>query len=143
MSLRLIVRAGLMASNIHAYTSEDEQAKERFHRDGRTFLRSLAQALDLSKGGYDLRSNRAGIAVSGEVTLHATYLYVQLSESPLRRGVTILYRSCQSQKDFVGGQNHWLQIQHLTDPLVQSKFVDASRRLMVEGYQRAHARRVA
>jgi hypothetical protein len=36
-----------------------------------------------SHGDYDLRSNEAGLAVSGEITLHADRLYVQVSQSAM------------------------------------------------------------
>jgi hypothetical protein len=44
-------------------------------------LKALADALRLSSGEFDLRSNKGGIAVSGEVTLHGDDLYVQVSQS--------------------------------------------------------------
>jgi hypothetical protein len=144
MSNVLTVRAGLKVSNVHAYTDEDARKKEAFHRDARMFLKSLAKALELPKGAYEIRSNQAGIAISGEATLHAKHLYVQLSESCTRRGITALYRSCESMKDYTGGQNHFMHPESLkNDPAAQAKFLDACRRLMVEGMQRARARAVA
>ncbi|KAA3442046.1 hypothetical protein C7I87_32575 [Mesorhizobium sp. SARCC-RB16n] len=52
--------------------SYDEQQKRRFHTTGRSKLKKLAAELALPPGSYDLRSNKAGIAVSGEITLHIT-----------------------------------------------------------------------
>ena len=46
----------------------DEAAKRVFHAEGRTAMRRLAEALCLDEGGYDIRSNKAGPAVSGEIT---------------------------------------------------------------------------
>jgi hypothetical protein len=42
--------------------------------------RQLATALRLRAGSFDLRSNKAGIAMSGEVTLHHARVYIQVSQ---------------------------------------------------------------
>jgi hypothetical protein len=46
----------------------DDNAKEAFHRNARRQLKLLAAALGLPTGAFDLRSNKGGIAVSGEIT---------------------------------------------------------------------------
>jgi hypothetical protein len=58
----------------------DADAKRRFHHQARCRMLDLADALGLEPDEYDLRSNQGGIAVSGEVTLHADRLYVQASQ---------------------------------------------------------------
>lgn len=55
--------------------SYDEQQKRRFHTMARSRLRRLAAELNLLPGSYDLQSNKAGVAVSGEVTLHHGCVY--------------------------------------------------------------------
>jgi hypothetical protein len=47
----------------------DPLAKQIFHRNAQRQLKLLAAALDLPPEKFDLRSNQAGIAVSGEITL--------------------------------------------------------------------------
>ena len=59
----------------------DETAKALFHSDGRKAMKRLADALGLTPDEYDLRSNKSGLANSGEITLHADFLWVQLSLS--------------------------------------------------------------
>ena len=99
---------------INDYSQEGSARKDAMHTKGRTFVRQLATDLGLAKGDYDIRSNRAGIAVSGEVTLHADHLYVQLSESfSGGGGVSALYRSCSSRKDYAGHQNHHIAVRDL------------------------------
>ena len=101
---------------INEYSDAGAKDKATLHNSGRSFLKALADDLGLTKDQYTVRSNKAGIAVSGEVTLHADSLYVQLSESVMRPGqVGILYRSCQGQKDYSGGMNHHLTVQNLAD----------------------------
>jgi hypothetical protein len=51
----------------------DADAKDAFHRNARRQLKLLAAALGLPPAKFDLRSNKAGIAVSGEITLHADH----------------------------------------------------------------------
>src|SRR5262249_9600429 len=43
--------------------------KEVFHQCGKALLRRIAQDVGSGKGDYDLRSNKGGIAVSGDITL--------------------------------------------------------------------------
>jgi hypothetical protein len=94
----------------------DEHAKRLFHSRARSQLRRLATALDLSPGSYDLRFNRAGIAVSGEITLHTEHLYVQASQSAMGNANGILFRTCKGRKDYVGGPNNFASLDLLNSP---------------------------
>lgn len=102
--------------HINEYSDSGSAAKATLHSAGRSFLRALAEDLGLGKGDFDMRSNKAGIAVSGEVTLHSDSLYVQLMESCVGSGgVSILYRSCSGRKDCCGHTNNFVSIKSLND----------------------------
>jgi hypothetical protein len=73
--------------------SYDPEAKRLFHTHFRRQLLALAAALGFGAGDYDLRSHEAGIAVSGEITLHADRLYVQASQPATGSDTGILFRS--------------------------------------------------
>ena len=92
------------------------EAKRLFHSRARSQLRRLATALGLEPGSYDLRSNQAGIAVSGEITLHSDHLYVQVSQSAMGYHSGILFRTCKGRKDFVGGTNNFASLDLLNRP---------------------------
>jgi hypothetical protein len=94
----------------------DPEAKRAFHSRARRQLKQLAETLGLPLGSYDLRSNLAGIAVSGEVTLHAEYLYVQVSQSAMGCDSGILFRTCQGRKDYHGGSNNFASLDLLNGP---------------------------
>ena len=94
----------------------DEHAKRLFHSRARSQLRRLATALGLPPGSYDLRSNPAGIAVSGEITLHTDFLYVQASQSVMGHDNGILFRTCKGRKDYVGGPNNFAPLDLLNRP---------------------------
>lgn len=94
----------------------DDHAKRLFHSRARSQLRRLATALGLAPGSYDLRSNPAGIAVSGEITLHGDRLYLQVSQSAIGNGNGILFRSCKGRKDYVGGPNNFALLDLLSRP---------------------------
>ena len=96
--------------------ANDPERKELFHSEARRRLRELAAALGFAKQDYDLRSNAGGIAVSGEVTLHAAHLYVQASQLATRSDTGILFRTCAGHKDYVGGQNHFASLDALHEP---------------------------
>jgi hypothetical protein len=101
--------------------SYDPEAKRQFHTHARRQLRALAAALGLGDDHYDLRSNEGGIAVSGEVTLHADRLYVQASQPATRTDTGILFRSCRDRRDYVGGVNNFasLDLLHRPDELAR------------------------
>lgn len=91
-------------------------AKDQFHRDMRRNLRALADALCLKPNQYSIRSNKAGPAVLGEVTLHADWVYVQVGGSYWTVD-RILVRSCQGQGDYTGGVNQYVPLDAvITDP---------------------------
>lgn len=109
---------------LNGYTDSEAAAKEAFHKAGLTFLRKLSKELGLQRGEFGIRSNLAGVAVSGEVTLHSNDIYVQLYESFVGQGgVSVLYRSCRSRMDCTGHQNHYASMKDLTDERRQARFV--------------------
>ena len=100
------------AERINGDTPEGAGRKDQFHRQGRAILVEIAKLLGLKRGTFEIWSNKAGVAVCGEVTLHAEWLYLQLSGHPDRGA---LYRSCKGRQDYTGGTNLWLPWQQLLD----------------------------
>jgi hypothetical protein len=94
----------------------DDGAKEAFHRKARRQLKLVAKALGLNPANYDLRSNRAGPAVSGEITLHADHLYVQVCQPATGWDPGVLLRTCKGRKDYVGGPNNFASLDLLNRP---------------------------
>jgi hypothetical protein len=93
----------------------DPAHKTAFHRAARHRLKALTGAMGWSAGSYDLRSNLAGIAVSGEITLHHETVYIQVSQSALGCAHGILIRSCEGRRDYTGGPNHHAPLALLDD----------------------------
>ncbi len=93
----------------------DEAQKQRFHTTARTRLRHLVAALGFAPGSFDLCSNKAGVAVSGEITLHHEAVYIQVSQSALGGGMGILIRTCRGRRDYTGGANNWATLRLLDD----------------------------
>jgi hypothetical protein len=123
------VPAALCAQRIDAYSDEGEVAKAAFHKQGKTFLRNLAKELpDL--GDFSIRSNLGGIAVSGEVTLHSEDMYIQIYESCISPGLSILYRSCSSRKDYSGNRNHHVSIKDFKENECQETVMRTIQRLI-------------
>jgi hypothetical protein len=94
----------------------DPEAKRAFHREARSALRVAARHLGLGPDQYDLRSNFAGPAVSGEITLHADEIYVQVSIPCIRPGREIMFRRCKGRQDYLGDRNHFCDIAVLAAP---------------------------
>lgn len=94
----------------------DREVKIDAHKRACRVLQSFAtDYLKLDKGEYDVRSNLAGIAVSGEVTLHTNPIgelpygiYVQIAQHTF--GGTILYRTCRDVSDYRGFANNWTSL---------------------------------
>ncbi|MER8772788.1 hypothetical protein NKH63_29395 [Mesorhizobium sp. M0960] len=82
--------------------SYDEQHKRRFHATARSRLKKLAAELALPQGSFDLRSNKAGIAVSDEIILHHDRAYIQVGQFGLSSGHGILIRTCKGRMDYTG-----------------------------------------
>lgn len=113
----------------------DPEAKRAFHREARSALRVAARHLGLGPDQYDLRSNFAGHAVSGEITLHADHIYVQVSISPMGRGREVLFRGCRDRRDYLGTSNHFCDIAVLADPVKFAARVRRETGLTIEARQ--------
>lgn len=100
---------------IDAYSSEGRQRKDKYHHQAARQLRRLAKVLGLEKTQYDLRSNKGGIAVCGEITLHTDSLYVQVSQSCLGPGKEILFRKVKGRDDYSGDHNRFTSAKQLDD----------------------------
>ena len=61
-------------------------------------------------------SRHAGVAVSGEITLHSDWLYIQVSQSVMGSNCGILFRSCDGRRDYVGGVNNFAPLDLLHQP---------------------------
>ena len=97
----------------------DPEAKRQFHAEARRQLLKLAAVLGLGPSAFDLRSNAGGIAVSGEITLHADCLYVQVSQPATGNDTGILYRSCDGRRDYIGGVNNFASLLHDPEALAR------------------------
>ena len=95
--------------------SYDAAQKRAFHLAARKRLKALAVELGFAPDSYDLRSNEAGIAVSGEITLHHTAIYIQVSQSCMGAGSGILIRTCKGRRDYTGGSNRFAPLSMLDD----------------------------
>jgi len=92
---------------------EESPVKRKFARKAKKQLKIVAELLGLSPNQYDLRFNPGGPAVSGEITLHTDWIYIQVSKDC---SLGILVRTCRHRKDYTGGPNHWLPLSLLDDP---------------------------
>lgn len=104
-----ISRIITIAQNFRGY---DDEVKAEFHKLCTSYLKKLAQTLNLPAGTFSIRSNKGGTAVLGEVTLHSDTFYLQLSEHMMSR---FLIRTCKGQKDYTGGTNQWWEYESLRD----------------------------
>lgn len=125
MTKTISVPACFMAPELNGYSDAAAKAKAQFHTQGKTFLKALAEAIGLTPGTYDIRSNKAGIAVSGEVTLHGEKVYASLQEKlSTGGGVEMMYRECNGRSDCKGGRNNFVDMKDFKQEFVQGVVID-------------------
>ncbi len=111
----------------------NEAQKRSFHGTVQSRLRVLAIIeLQLEPSTFDVRSNKGGIAVSGEITLHHEHVYVQVSQ-PCGGNIDtgILIRTCNGRRDYTGGANHFASLTLLDDVPALAARVNAVMRTKV------------
>lgn len=118
--------ADLAAERIDGYTDAGHARKEKYHSIARRKLRRLANEMGLTAKDYRLDTNRGGIAVCGETTLHTDTLYIQISQHIFGRGSDIMFRRCNGRKDYCGRENNFVPARRLDDV---ADFLDTLRRL--------------
>ncbi len=102
-------KAKALSAAVSSFKPYEPELKDKMHRAGKAFLKAYAtEVLKLRPDQYDLRSNKAGPAVSGEVTLHTDTLYVQAMEPLFYGNPCLLVRTCNGRKDYTGGSNRYL-----------------------------------
>lgn len=101
----------------------NDSAKREFLRVGRQMAIRMAAMMGLNEDQYEVRVNKGGVAVSGEVTLHTDTHYIQFSQYTgiLEKG--FLVRSCKGRKDYVGGRNHFVKWEDLRDLVKVCEFI--------------------
>jgi hypothetical protein len=87
--------------------SYNDVNKTYFHRVGKKVMKEIANLMGFNPSDYEIRSNKGGIAVSGEVILHHNKIYIQFSENG------ILFRKCNGMTDYCGERNNWLNWNNL------------------------------
>lgn len=75
----------------------NESGKKSFHREAKKLLKKVAKDLGFTTSDYDLSSNKAGIACSGEVTLRSETLYIMISQNSIGVNGQVLYRSTEGR----------------------------------------------
>lgn len=92
-------------------------ARRPLFKEGRKAMTRLAQALGLKRDEFQIRSNMAGVACSGEIILHAAHLYIQFDLGCMGPGREVMFRSCKGREDYVGGRNHFASVAELIEPI--------------------------
>lgn len=100
----------------------NDAAKREFLRMSEQMAIMLAARMGLNEDQYDVRVNKGGVAVSGEVTLHTDNHYVQFSQSSVNLE-RFLVRSCKGRKDYTGGKNHFVNWSALRDMGKVAEFI--------------------
>jgi hypothetical protein len=100
-------------TDINGYSDEAAKEKEEFLSLCRSYAKMIVKELGLTPEQYEIRTNRAGVAVSGDVHLHTDSLYVAFEQTCLGNDWGYMYRSCKGKKDYTGGYNRWMKWENL------------------------------
>lgn len=98
------------------YSYCDPKTKNLMHNRGKRFLCLLAETLGLQQ--VTISSNKAGVAVSGEVSLISATLYCQLSGSCMYDSLFYLVRGVKGSKDYAGLVNMEVKADATLDDLL-------------------------
>lgn len=99
---------------------DSPEKKDAFHKQAPALLRKLAAKLALKRGDFEVRSNRAGIAVAGEVSLRGPTLFLQVCGHDLTLAdgtvVGVFYRRATAEDRYgARSENRWLPYAALRD----------------------------
>lgn len=93
------------------------ERKEAFHRKYRKVLREVAAQLGLTKGQFEVSSNKGGFGILGEVRLYTDKFHLQLGGSTVAPGMTrsdderwCMYREVAHRRDYSGMRNQWMSL---------------------------------
>ena len=106
-------------ADLMAAAPNNVRAKRRWINAARLACKSVAEDLGLAPGTFDVRTNKGGDAVPGEVILHGDNLYLCLGTSMPGDTLVGFARSCKGRKDYTGGVNRWLSARMTFDKMVQ------------------------
>lgn len=96
----------------------DLDAKVCWHRVWKRRLNQIAKDLNWPEDSFRVRSNLAGPAILGDVTLHGEQLYIALGGSFWKNGRPdgdVLYRTVDGIGDYTGGHNQWTTLQDVVE----------------------------
>lgn len=84
--------------------------KARYHKEWKTKFHKVALYLMEPGASFNIKSNKGGRGVLGEITLHSDRIYIQAGGScdPDEVPDKLLIRSCKGLTDYTGGQNHYI-----------------------------------
>jgi hypothetical protein len=112
--------AVLATKDLNAYTARAQKDKEAYLSTGRNVLLAIARHYNFEQSKVSI--NRAGIAVSGDITLIGMFnerqgIYIHMSE-PRLYGIYgepyFYYRSISHIKDYTGGINRQMTYERLS-----------------------------
>ena len=103
----------------------DGEQKKQFHREARPRCARSQRSCGSRTSSFDLRSNRGGVAVSGEITLHHDRVYIQVCQPATGADSGILIRTCEGRRDYEGGRNHLAPLSLLDHPAELAEYVRA------------------
>ena len=109
---------GLPIDGHYDYENDSDEnglRKAEWLKTGVNIARELAKALGLPPGSFDVRTNPAGPAVSGDVHLHGEWVYVSLEQTCLGPAFGFMWRLCRGRKDYTGCGNQWAGWDELLD----------------------------
>jgi hypothetical protein len=123
--------------NVPKALLETRVKKETLHRSGKRLLLEIAGVLQLSPEAYDVRSNKGGNGVMGEVTLHSDHLYLMVHVG-MGSELKVLYRTCNGRKDYCGGMNHYVGVPELASATASERFIAKLKQMTSLGIREAN-----
>jgi hypothetical protein len=103
---------------LHGRDKASEHLKNDFHHQARLFCFELARELRLRRDSYDVRNILAGPQVTGEIDLHTSQFFMQITHAGDVRqedaDKSVMVRRCAGLSDYGGPEEiHYMPLEFL------------------------------
>lgn len=113
---------------LHGRDKASEHLKNDFHHQARLFCFELARELRLRRESYDVRNLMAGAIVTGEIDLHTSQFFLQITHAGDVRGEgvdrSVMVRRCEGLADFGSSEEiHYMPVDLLDNATLAKGWV--------------------
>lgn len=108
------------------FSYEGSRIKAAFHREGKNFLKEVAKAMGLPANSYEIKNDKGGVAVLGDVYITGDTIWVEVCDALWTQGMAGIWRDCKGRGRY--GGNNWFRKSELASPATLAAFIRERKR---------------